>query len=254
MLYKHLVITSAILVVFSTVAFADSLSDVQPREPVIQPTESVNVGLPSQINATVMLEFATYSYSRYSDYDNQEISVSVSGNFSSRFGMQLDTQYLNWVDYDSSYEIFGATFHLTSDLSKSLSVGAFYNFSSWEGDRDDQRGFEASFQTKNIKLDAIMAWEVYNSTPKVIGYQAIFLDYNLLDNLTIGFGLGHYDDYATTEEVSATYHFKNGNNLKLKAIDTKEVGDILTIAWSKDFGQGSKFRRPDYTSIFNTWW
>ena len=71
--------------------------------------------------------------------------------------MQLDTQYLNWVHYDSSYEIFGATFHLTSDLSESLSVGAFYNFTSYYGDRDDFNGFEASFQTKNIKLDAIMA-------------------------------------------------------------------------------------------------
>lgn len=248
MFYKYLLTSSATLAVLSTAAFADGLVEVQSAEPVYG-------GILSQINATIMLELGDQveSSSGNTDYQNQEISVSVSGNFSSRFGMQLDAHYLNWAHYDSSYDIFGAAFHLTYDLSESLSVGTFYNLSTWNNGQFKEFGLEASFQTQNIRLDAIIAQERVIGGGTDTDYQAIFLGYSLLENLTIGYGLGHYEGFATTQEASATYHLKNGNNLKLKVIDTKNEGVISTIAWSKDFGQGSKFRRPDYTSIFNVW-
>ena len=188
------------------------------------------------------------------EYINSEVSISVSNNLSSQFGYQFDAHYLTYKNYDSSYDIYGAGAHITYDLSKTISTGVFYNSYSWEGDQYDEYGFEASFQAKSLKLEAIIASYKDIEDGDAYDYQAIFANYSLSNNFTIGVGVGHYEGVdENTQEISAAYEFENGIKLKIKVIDPKDEGIISTFTLSKDFGQGAKFRRTDYASIWNVW-
>ena len=186
------------------------------------------------------------------DYENSEVSISVSNNLSSQFGYQFDAHYLSY--YNSSDDIYGAGAHITYDLSKTISTGVFYNSYSWEGDQWNEYGFEASFQAKSLKLEAIIAVAKDVEDDDADDYQAIFANYSLSNNFTIGVGVGHYEgDDENTQEISAAYKFENGIKLKIKVIDPKDEGNISALTLSKDFGQGAKFRRTDYASIWNVW-
>ena len=160
----------------------------------------------------------------------------------------------NYANYDSSDDIYGAGAHITYDLSKTISTGVFYNSYSWEGDPWNEYGFEASFQAKSLKLEAIIAVAKDVEDDDAYDYQAIFANYSLSNNFTIGVGVGHYEgEDENTQEISAAYKFENGIKLKIKVIDPKNEGNISALTLSKNFGQGAKFRRPDFASIFNVW-
>ena len=212
---------------------------------------SANESNQSKFGSTVSLQLADQVDQ---DYENSEVSISVSNNLSSQFGFQFDAHYLKYKNHSSSDDIYGAAAHITYDLNKTTSIGAFYNNLSWESNEYHDYGFEASFQAKSLKLEAIIAVDKYVEDGNAHDYQAIFANYSLSNNFTIGVGVGHYEgEDENTQEISAAYKFENGIKLKIKVIDPKDEGNISAITLSKDFGQGAKFRRPDFASIFNVW-
>jgi len=214
---------------------------------------SANESNQSKFGSTVSLQLADQVDQ---DYENSEVSISVSNNLSSQFGFQFDAHYLKYKNYSSSDDIYGAAAHITYDLNKTTSIGAFYNNSSWESYDYLDYGFEASFQAKSLKLEAIIAVdkEDFAENDSAHDYQAIFANYSLSNNFTIGVGVGHYEgEDENTQEISAAYKFENGIKLKIKVIDPKNEGNISALTLSKNFGQGAKFRRPDYVSLFNVW-
>ena len=210
---------------------------------------SANESNQSKFGSTVSLQLADQADE---DYENSEVSISVSNNLSSQFGLQLDAHYLKYKNYDSSDDVYGAGAHITYDLSKTTSTGVFYNRLNWEGYEYHEYGFEASFQAKSLKLEAIIAVDKEVGNDDAYDYQAIFANYSLSNNFTIGVGVGHYEGVdENTQEISAAYKFENGIRLKIKVIDPKDEGNISMLTLSKNFGQGAKFRRPDYASIWN---
>ena len=212
---------------------------------------SANESNQSKFGSTVSLQLADQDGE---DYENSEVSISVSNNLSSRIGLQLDAHYLEYKNYPSSDDIYGAAAHITYDLNKATSIGAFYNNLSWESGKWHDFGFEALFHAKSLKLEAIIAIDKDVEGDAAYDYQAIFADYSISKHFTIGAGIGHYEGFdENIQEISAAYEFENGIKLKIKVIDPKDEGNISAITLSKDFGQGAKFRRPDYASIFNVW-
>lgn len=78
------------------------------------------------------------------DYDNIEFGASMSGNFSGDIGYQVDVYRLEYSYYPAE-DIYGATLHLTYDVSAELAVGVIAGYENWEGTEYTLAGLEAQY-------------------------------------------------------------------------------------------------------------
>lgn len=203
-----------------------------------------------QFDGTFQLQYAEQPDE--GDYQNTELSTSISHTYASGLGVQVDGFYLRYANYPDD-DIYGAALHMTYDVKPNVAVGLFYNRVNWEGSDWSGYGLEATFNAGDLQVDGIVAIEHDIDDDTDYPYGALFAEYNVNDWFTLGAGLGKYDDYEMTTTVSLSKSFNHGFNVSVSALDTQDEGFLYAVALSMDIGSGAKFRRPDYAALFNVW-
>lgn len=186
-----------------------------------------------------------YSIQSDADYDLSEFFVSLSGALGGGVGYQADVFALHFT-YDPDDYVYGGNFHLTYEFSDDLVAGLVYGYEYWEGSEYTFIGLEAAYSSGQ--------WELYGNAADYFnnenfGLAAVTYDFG---GASVGVELGFYGDLHTTAVV-ASADIGNGFEMNMRLMSPSDEEDIIGIGFSRDFGAGSTFRRPDYVANFGYW-